>query len=86
MSQTVRHIIKVKCPSSIKCASSYQQRNLHNLQKIKDSFDEGYYSDGEPGPFFDMEYLEDTQYFDQDALHDVFPLGAGGNYSNDEGN
>ena len=82
MAQTVQHTIKGKGPSIIKSTSQYQQRNLHNLQKIKDSFDEGYYSDGEPGPFFDMEDIEGTQYFYEDALPDVFPLGAGENYYN----
>ena len=77
---------KRKVPSIIKCTSQFQQSNLHNLQRIKDRFDEGYDSDGEPVPFFDMEYLEDNQYFDEDALPDVFPLGTGENYSNDEGN
>ena len=46
----------------------------------------GYYSDGEPGPLFDIEYPEDTQYFNEDALPDVFPLDSGENNSNDEGN
>ena len=30
--------------------------------------------------------LEDTQYFDEDALPDVLPLDAGENYYGDKGN
>ena len=33
-----------------------------------------------------MEYLEDTQYFDEDTLPNSVPLDAGENSSNDEGN
>ena len=33
-----------------------------------------------------MKYLEDTKYFDEEALTDVVPLDAGENASNDEGN
>ena len=33
-----------------------------------------------------MEYLEDTQYFDKDALPDVIPLDSGENSSNEEVN
>ena len=60
MSQIVHNYIKGKCSSSIKCTYQYQQINIHNLQKIKDRFDEGYDSDGEPGPLLNMEYIEDT--------------------------
>ena len=35
-----------------------------------------YNSDGEPGHFCDMENIEDTQYFDDYALPDVFPHDA----------
>ena len=63
MAQTVWHTIKVKGPSIIKYNSRYQQKNLHNLRKIKDRFDEGYNSDGQPVSFFDMEDIEDTKYF-----------------------
>ena len=77
LSQSVRHTIKGKCSSGIKCTSNYQQRNLHNLQKTKDKSGEGYDSDGEPGPFFDMKYLEYNQYFDEDALPDIVPLDYG---------
>ena len=78
---------KVKYYPSIICTSQYQQRKLRDLQKIEYRFDEGYDSDGgPPGPFFDMEYIEDTQCSDEDALHDVVPLDAGKNPSSDEGN
>ena len=33
-----------------------------------------------------MEYLKDTQYFDEGALTGVIPLNYGENASNDEGN
>ena len=33
-----------------------------------------------------MEYLKDTQYFDEGALTGVIPLNSGENYSSDEGN
>ena len=37
----------------------------------------GYNSDRETGPFFDMEYIEDTQYFDKYALPNFLPPDAG---------
>ena len=46
---------------------------------------QGYDSDGEPGPFCDAEDLEDTQIFYKDYLPDVVPLDDGENYSSDEG-
>ena len=76
MSLRVQHTIKMKCYSSIKCASQSQQRNLRKLQK-KDCFNKVYDSDGEPGLFCDMEDLEDTQYFDEYALPDDSPPDAG---------
>ena len=60
MSQRLHDYIKGKCSSSIKCTYQYQQSNINNLQKIKDRFDEGYDSDGEPGPLLSMEDIEDT--------------------------
>ena len=77
MVQRVRHTIQEKGSSSIKCTSQSQQSDLQNLQKIKDTLDEGYDSDGEPGHFCDMEDLEDNQYFVDSALPDVFPLDTG---------
>ena len=49
---------KVKVSSSIKFTSQFQQIKLHNLHKIKDRFDEGYNSYGDPGRFCDMEDLK----------------------------
>ena len=40
----------------------------------EDRFNKFYNSDGEPGYFCDMEDLEDTQYFDEYDLPDVFSL------------
>ena len=40
-------------------------------------FDEGYGSDRWIVPLCYVEYLEDTQYFDEDALPDVFLLDYG---------
>ena len=33
-----------------------------------------------------MEYMEDTRYFDKEALPNAALLDAGENYANDEGN
>ena len=76
---------KRKCSSIIERTSQYQQSNLHHLQKTQDSFNEGYDTDGEPGPLCDVEDIEDNQDFDQDALPDIFPLDAGENASDGEG-
>ena len=73
MTSRVEHTIKIKCYSGIKRASQSQQRNLHKLQK-EDGFNKVYDSDGEPGPFCDMEDLEDTQDFDEYNLPNVSPL------------
>ena len=51
--------------------------NLRDLQKKEDRLNKVYDSDGGPGPFFDMEDLEDTQYFYEYALPDVFTTDAG---------
>ena len=40
-------------------------------------FDQGYNSDRQPGPFFDVEYIEDNQHVYEDALPDVVPLDSG---------
>ena len=77
MTSRVEHTIKIKCYSVIKFAYQSQQRNLHKWPKKKDRFNKVYDSDGGPGPFCDMEDLEDTQYFDDYALPDVSPPGAG---------
>ena len=42
--------------------------------KKEDRFNKVYDSDGEPGPFYDIEDLEDTQYFDEYALFDFSSL------------
>ena len=42
------------------------------MTKKEDRFNKVYGSDGEPGPFCDLEYLEDNQYFDEHILPDVF--------------
>ena len=55
---------KRKCSSIIERTSQYQQSNLHHLQKTEDRFNEGYDSDGEPGPLCDVEDIEDNQDFD----------------------
>ena len=39
-------------------------------------FNKVYNSDGETGPFFDMEYIEDNQYFYKYNLPDGFPPDA----------
>ena len=45
IAQSLRNTIKGKGYSSIKCNSKSQQSNLHNSQKIKYGFYEGYDSD-----------------------------------------
>ena len=85
MASRVQHTIKIKCYSGIKCASQSQQRNLRKLQKKEHRFNEVYNSDGEPGPFCDMGYIEDTQYFDEYDIFDVPPPDAG-KISDYEGN
>ena len=49
-------------------------------------FNKVYSSDGEPGPFCDMEDLENTQDFDDYVLPDVSPPDAGKIFSDYEGN
>ena len=74
-------------PSSDFCSNSQsQQRNPYHLQKKEDRFNIVYNSDGEPGPFCDMEDLEDTQYFDEYALPDVPPPNSGKTISDYDGN
>ena len=70
----MQHTIKRKGFSGIKFTSNYQQSSLHHLQKTEDRFDEGYDIDGKPRPFYYVEYIEDTQYFDEDTVPDFFPL------------
>ena len=43
------------------------------MTKKEHRFNKVYGSDGEPGPFCDLEYLEDNQYFDEVDLPDVAP-------------
>ena len=45
-----------------------------------------YDSDREPGPLYDMEDVEDTQYFYEYNLPDVFRPDTGKNFSDYEGN
>ena len=47
------------------------------MEEKDDRFNKVYDSNGEPGPFCDMEDIEDTQDFDEYALSDVPPPGAG---------
>ena len=71
-------IAAIQPPSSDFCSTSQsQQRNIHHLQKKEDRFNNVYNSDGEPGPFSDMEDIEDTKYFDEYALLDVPPPNSG---------
>ena len=77
MSSIIQHTIKIKFYSGIKCTSRYQQRNLRNLRKKEDRLNKVYDSDGEPGPFCDMEDLQGTQDFYEYALNDVLPPDAG---------
>ena len=66
---------------------SVETNGPSQFAKIEDRFDEVYDSYGEPGPFCDMEYLEDTQYFGEDALPTAPPPpDAGDNDSDDEDN
>ena len=64
MAPRVQHTTKIECYSGIRRTSQYQQINPRNLQKKEDRFNKFYNSYGEPGPFFDMEDLEYTQFFD----------------------
>ena len=75
MASRVQHITKIKCYSGIKCASQFQQKNLRNF--FKDRFNNVYNINGEPGHFYDIEDLEDNEYFDEYALFDVSPPDAG---------
>ena len=59
--------------NAIKETTKIQQSNLRKLPKKDVRLNTFYDSDGEPGPFCDMKYLEDTQYFDEYALPDIFP-------------
>ena len=56
------------------------------MQKIEDRFNEGYNSDGERGPFWDVENIDGPQYFDEVALPDAYPLDVSKNAYFDEGN
>ena len=51
------------------------------MTKKENRFNKVYDSDGEPGPFCYMEDLEDTQYFYEYNLPDVFPPDSGKNFS-----
>ena len=72
--------------STIKFTSQYQQSNLHNIHKTQDRFDEGHDSYGIPGSFCDVEYLDNTQYFDEVDIPSIIPLCACENSSVDEVN
>ena len=43
-------------------------RNLMMLNKLEGKFDDGYDSDGECGPFFDLEDVEGLQIFDEEVM------------------
>ena len=65
MTLIVQYIIKIKCYSSIKCTSQFQQMNIRPLRKKEDRLNKVYDSDGVPVPLCDMEDLEDIQYCDE---------------------
>ena len=50
MVSSVRHTMKIKFYSSIKCTSQSQRMNLRNLQKKEDRLNKVYDSDGEQAP------------------------------------
>ena len=54
-------------------------KRTFKVYKKEDRFNKVYDSDGEPGPFCDMEYLEDNKYFVEYALPDAPPHDAGKN-------
>ena len=54
--------------------------------KKEDRFNKVYGSDGEPGSFCDMEDHEDTKYFHDYTLPNVFPPDDGRIFSVYEGN
>ena len=64
MLQIIRHTIKVKGSSSIKCTPQSQQMNLHHSKKIKYRSNKGYNNNVQPGPLCDVKDLGDTQDFD----------------------
>ena len=86
VASSVQHTIKIKCYSGNKCISQSLKMNLRDLQQKKDRLNNVYDSDGEPGTFCDMEDLEDTQYFYEYALPDVFTPDSGKFYYGYEGN
>ena len=64
---------------------SFNKQTFVNFKYIY-NFNKFYNSDGGPGLFCDMEDHEDTQDFDEYALTDVNPPGAGKNFSDYEDN
>ena len=81
----MQHTIKIKFNPLINVPLSLNKEILINYKK-EDRFNRDYGSDGEPGPFCDMEYIEDTQYSDDYALPKVLPPSAGFFFSDYEGN
>ena len=65
---------------------SVSRNELQPSTKKEDKLNKVYDSDGEPGPFFDLEDLEDTQDFYDYVLPDVFTPDAGKNFYGYEGN
>ena len=49
----------------VNTTQSPRARNLRNLQKLEESFGVGYDSDGEIGPFTNMEEVEGVQIFEE---------------------
>ena len=50
MASSVKHTIKIKFHSGIKCISQYQKMNPHNLQKRENRLNKVYGSDWEQAP------------------------------------
>ena len=76
MALRVQQTIKINCYSGIKFDPQSQQRKFCDLKK-KYCFNKVYDSDREPGPFCNMEDIEDTQYVYEYALPDVSTPDAG---------
>ena len=60
MASRVQHTIKYNVTLVLNVPLSLNKGTLVNYKK-KDGFNKVYDSDREPGPFYDMEYFEDTQ-------------------------
>ena len=57
-------------PKEISTSQSPQVRDLSSIAMMEEKFEMGYDSDGEAGPFVDMEEIEGEQIFEEEAIEE----------------